>query len=86
MNWDQVEGNWKQMKGAAKEKWGKLTEDDLEVISGQQDQLIGKLQERYGIVREEAKKRADEWIKSYHEPEVAHYQASKPSHMAGRRS
>jgi uncharacterized protein YjbJ (UPF0337 family) len=85
MNWDQVEGKWKQMKGAAKEKWGKLTEDDLEAISGRQDQLIGKLQERYGIVREEAQKRADEWIKAYHEPEGAHYQTSNPTHTAGRR-
>src|SRR6202021_2095653 len=49
MNWDQVEGKWKQYSGKAKEKWGKLTDDDLEVIRGRRDQLIGKIQERYGI-------------------------------------
>ena len=61
MNWDQVEGKWKQVKGSVKEKWGKLTDDDLDFIAGKRDQLVGKLQERYGIAREEAQKRADEW-------------------------
>jgi uncharacterized protein YjbJ (UPF0337 family) len=56
MNWDQVSGNWKQLKGHVKEKWGKLTDDDLEVIAGKRDQLIGKVQERYGITKEEAEK------------------------------
>lgn len=54
MNWDQIEGNWKQFKGEVKEKWGKFTDDDLDVISGKRDKLIGKLQEKYGIAREEA--------------------------------
>ena len=49
MNWDRVEGNWKQFAGKVKEKWGKLTDDDLQVIDGQQDQLVGRIQERYGI-------------------------------------
>jgi uncharacterized protein YjbJ (UPF0337 family) len=57
-------GKWKQMKGSVKEQWGKLTDDDLNVIDGQRDRLIGKLQERYGYAREEAQKRADEWLKS----------------------
>src|SRR4051794_18220633 len=48
MDWDRVEGNWKQVKGKVKEQWGKLTDDDLNVISGKRDQLEGKLQERYG--------------------------------------
>ncbi|MGH9446426.1 MAG: CsbD family protein [Terriglobia bacterium] len=61
MNWDQVEGKWKQAKGMAKERWGKLTDDDLNVISGKKDQLVGKLQERYGLAREQAEKQADEW-------------------------
>jgi len=61
MNWDQVEGKWKQVKGSAKEKWGKLTDDDLDVIAGKKDQLIGRLQERYGIAKEEAEKQSDEW-------------------------
>ena len=63
MNWDQVEGKWKQLRGSAKQQWGKLTDDDLQQIAGMRDQLVGKLQERYGIAREEAQKRADEWVK-----------------------
>ena len=63
MNWDQVEGKWKQLRGSAKQQWGKLTDDDLEQIAGMRDQLVGRLQERYGIAREEAQKKADEWIK-----------------------
>jgi len=61
MNWDQMEGKWKQMKGAVKQKWGKLTDDDLDVIAGKQDQLIGKIQERYGITREAAEKQVNSW-------------------------
>jgi uncharacterized protein YjbJ (UPF0337 family) len=61
MNSDQVKGKWKQLKGAAKERWGKLTDDDLDVIAGQRDQLVGKVQERYGIAREEAEKQVEEW-------------------------
>ncbi len=56
MNWDQVAGNWKQLKGTVREKWGKLTDDDLDVVAGKRDQLIGKIQERYGITKEEAEK------------------------------
>jgi uncharacterized protein YjbJ (UPF0337 family) len=62
MNWDQVGGKWKQMKGSVKEKWGKLTDDDLDIIAGKRDKLIGKLQERYGIAKEEAERQSDEWI------------------------
>ena len=61
MNWDQIEGKWKQMKGSVKQKWGKLTDDDLDVIAGKQDQLAGKIQERYGITKEEAAKQIREW-------------------------
>ena len=61
MNWDQVSGNWKQFKGMVKEKWGKLTDDDLDVISGKRDQLIGKLQEKYGIAKDEAEKELNSW-------------------------
>lgn len=56
MNSDQLEGKWKQLKGSVKEKWGKLTDDDLDIIAGKQEQLVGKIQERYGITREEAAK------------------------------
>lgn len=61
MNWDLIEGKWKQMKGSVKQKWGKLTDDDLDVIAGKQDQLAGKIQERYGITKEEAAKQVREW-------------------------
>ena len=61
MNSDQMKGKWKQLKGSVKERWGKLTDDDIDVIDGQSDQLIGKIQERYGVAREEAKKQVDEW-------------------------
>ena len=61
MNWDQVEGKWKQAKGSIKEKWGKLTDDDLDVIAGKKDQLVGKIQERYGISKEEAQKQVDSY-------------------------
>jgi uncharacterized protein YjbJ (UPF0337 family) len=63
MNWDQVEGNWKQFKGKVKEKWGKLTDDDLDVAGGKKDQLIGRLQERYGWERDKAEKEADDFLK-----------------------
>ena len=59
MNWDQIEGNWKQFKGKARQKWGMLTNDELDVIQGRKDQLIGKIQERYGLAREEAEKEVD---------------------------
>jgi len=61
MNNDRVEGKWKQMKGSLKSRWGKLTDDDLDVIEGQKDQLVGRIQERYGIAKEEAQKQVDEW-------------------------
>lgn len=61
MNWDRVEGKWKQMRGAARAKWGRLTDDDLDLIAGHRDQLIGRLQERYGIAWDEAEKQTDEW-------------------------
>ena len=64
MNWDQVEGKWKQYKGQVKEKWGKLTDDDLDVIDGQRQQLVGSIQERYGIAKEAAEEQADEFVKT----------------------
>ena len=64
MNWDQMEGKWKQAKGSLKVQWGKLTDDDLNVIAGQRDKLVGKLQERYGYAKDEAQRKADEWVKS----------------------
>lgn len=64
MNWDQMEGKWKQMKGSLLEQWGKLTDDDLNVIAGNREKLVGKLQERYGYAKEDAQRRADEWVKN----------------------
>jgi len=63
MNWDRIEGNWKQFKGHAREKWGKLTDNDWEQVAGKKDQLIGRIQERYGISKDEAMKQADEWAR-----------------------
>jgi uncharacterized protein YjbJ (UPF0337 family) len=62
MNRDQLEGNWKQLKGKVREKWGKLTNDELDVIDGKREQLLGKLQEKYGVARSEAEKQLDEWL------------------------
>jgi uncharacterized protein YjbJ (UPF0337 family) len=61
MNADQMKGKWKQLKGSVKTKWGKLTDDDVEVINGQRDQLIGRIQERYGIAKDEAQRQVDQW-------------------------
>jgi uncharacterized protein YjbJ (UPF0337 family) len=61
MNEDTLKGQWSQLKGAAREQWGKLTNDDLDQIQGRSEQLIGKLQERYGIAREEARRQFEAW-------------------------
>jgi uncharacterized protein YjbJ (UPF0337 family) len=61
MDWNRVEGNWKQVKGAIKEQWGKLTDDDLASINGQRDKLEGKIQERYGIAKDQSRTDIDAW-------------------------
>ena len=61
MNWDRIQGNWRQITGQAKAQWGKLTDDDLDVVAGHREQLAGKIQERYGVAREEAVKQMDAW-------------------------
>jgi uncharacterized protein YjbJ (UPF0337 family) len=71
MNKDQVEGNWKQFSGKVKEKWGKLTDDDLTQIAGKKDQLVGRIQERYGIKKEEAQKQLDDFYATHEEPYAA---------------
>jgi len=63
MNSDQFQGKWKQMKGSAKERWGKLTDDDIDVINGRNDQLVGKIQERYGIAKDEAQRQVEDWMR-----------------------
>jgi uncharacterized protein YjbJ (UPF0337 family) len=64
MNWDRVEGNWKQIAGKVKTKWGKLTDDDLTAINGKREQLEGKLQQRYGIAKDQARKEVDDWFRA----------------------
>jgi len=61
MSWDRVEGNWKQFKGEAKEQWGKLTDDELDQVEGKRDKLIGRIQERYGIAKDEAERQVSDW-------------------------
>jgi uncharacterized protein YjbJ (UPF0337 family) len=65
MNWDKIAGQWKQYKGKAKEKWGKLTDDEMDVIQGKRDQLVGKIQERYGIAKDQAEKDVDTWARGF---------------------
>jgi uncharacterized protein YjbJ (UPF0337 family) len=61
MNWDRIEGSWKQVKGKFKERWGRITDDQLDVIAGKRDQLVGIVQESYGIARDEAEQQVREW-------------------------
>ena len=61
MNWDQVQGKWKQMKGDIRTRWGKLTYDDLHLVGGEKDKLVGLIQERYGIKKDEAQRQVDDW-------------------------
>jgi len=64
MNWDRIEGNWKQLKGKVKAQWGNLTDDDLDVVAGRREQLAGKVQERYGVAKEEAERQVASWERS----------------------
>jgi uncharacterized protein YjbJ (UPF0337 family) len=64
MDWNRVEGNWKQLRGRAKQQWGKLTDDDLATVAGRREELAGKVQERYGIARDAARKQVDEWARN----------------------
>lgn len=71
MNWEQIQGHWKQVAGKVREQWGQLTDDDLDVVAGRREQLAGKIQERYGVAKEEAerqlaaweRKASDNWLK-----------------------
>ena len=63
MNWDQIKGNWTQAKGKVQQQWGKLTDDDLDIVEGKREELIGKIQEKYGIAKEEAEKQVDDFCK-----------------------
>jgi uncharacterized protein YjbJ (UPF0337 family) len=61
MNWDRIEGNWKQVTGKAKVQWGKLTDDDLDIVAGRREQLAGKIQERYGIAKDDVERQIADW-------------------------
>ena len=80
MNWDTIQGNWKQLSGQVKEKWGKLTDDDIDIIDGKRQQLVGKIQERYGLAKDAAEKQADEFVNSLQ----AGDKAKEKAHRAGR--
>ncbi|MDX1981595.1 MAG: CsbD family protein [Bryobacteraceae bacterium] len=67
MNWEQLEGKWHQFAGSAKERWGKLTDDDWKEVAGKREQLVGRIQERYGIAKEDAEAQAEEWSKRFRE-------------------
>jgi uncharacterized protein YjbJ (UPF0337 family) len=62
MNWDQIKGRWTEYRGSARKEWGKLTDDDVEQAGGRRDELAGKLQQRYGVAREEAERQVDAWL------------------------
>ena len=63
MNWNQIEGNWKQFKGNVQQRWGKLSDDELDVMEGRRTELAGKLQEHYGIAEDQAEREIDDWLK-----------------------
>ncbi|HWL69113.1 MAG TPA: CsbD family protein [Geminicoccus sp.] len=65
MNWDIIEGNWKQAKGKVQQQWGKLTDDDFDRVQGKRTELAGKIQERYGVTKDEAERQIDAWARDY---------------------
>jgi uncharacterized protein YjbJ (UPF0337 family) len=64
MNWDRIEGDWKQFKGKVQQQWGKLTNDDIDVIEGNRTELLGVIQKRYGLAKDEAERQVDTWMKT----------------------
>ncbi len=77
MNWDQIEGKWKRFTGSARERWGKLTDNDWETIAGKKDQLVARIQERYGVAKAEAENQADEWSRVLKESERESHGATR---------
>jgi uncharacterized protein YjbJ (UPF0337 family) len=63
MNWDRIEGNWKQFTGKVQQQWGKLTDDDLQLVEGRRNELVGRIQERYGYARDRAEREVDDWLR-----------------------
>ncbi len=76
MNWDRIEGNWKQFKGQVKQQWGKLTDDDIDVIGGKREQLVGKIQEQYGIGKDEAERQVDRFGNTFRDDDTTNYPRS----------
>ncbi len=84
MNWDRIEGNWKQFKGKVKQQWGKLTDDHIDVISGNRDELAGKLQEAYGVSKDEAERQIKKFEDRYSDwspDETLHRSNDAPGHQ-----
>ena len=80
MNWTQIEGRWQTLRGQLKSEWAKLTDDDLANIAGKRDQLLGKLQQRYGVLKDDADQQIDKWIAMLKsEPAVTTEPASPPA-------
>ena len=77
MNWDIVKGRWRQMKSDVRRQWAKLTDDDLEYIDARREQLVGRIQERYGVMKDDAERQVDRWLASRRDDEE---QPSHPSH------
>jgi uncharacterized protein YjbJ (UPF0337 family) len=65
MNWDQIKGKWHEIKGSIRAKWGELTDDEIEELDGNREKMVGKIQQKYGIAKEEAEKQVDEWTKGH---------------------
>lgn len=82
MNWDQIEGKWKEYSGRFREKWGKLTDGDWQVVAGKRDQLVGRIQQRYGLEREQAQREVDDFVRTM-EPEAWGTQEEAPG-MGGK--
>ncbi len=70
MNWDQLQSKWMQMRGPLRHRWGRLTEEDLDVINGQRDVFISRVQERYSVDKAEAQQRIEEWLRALQEQRV----------------
>jgi uncharacterized protein YjbJ (UPF0337 family) len=68
MNWDQIEGQWQQLNEAVRERWGKLTHDDIQTFAGKRGHLVGRIQERYCVSKAEAEKQAEDWSRGLKEP------------------
>jgi uncharacterized protein YjbJ (UPF0337 family) len=73
MNWDMIEGNWKQFQGHVKQKWGRLTDTNLDRIAGKRDRLCGQIQESYGLTEDQAER----WLKAFEKTQEDHQRKSR---------